>query len=182
MSTDYDIAAHDQLQLLVEIDVDAERAPSLAADLEAALRSALDYPEYAAVTAQPMPRTSPERPIPALRILTRPRIVQLHGEPVELTRLEYDLLLFLCRHPHQVHDRPALMTEVWGLPEHPHSRTVDVHVRRLRRKLGPELPLITTVRGVGYRIDTTGLFVIDDGPVTAESARPNPYQLTVSRS
>lgn len=89
----------------------------------------------------------------ALRILTGRRQVLVHGVPVELTRLEFDLLLFLCARPDRVHRRDVLMAEVWDIPEYLNTRTVDVHIVRLRRKLGPDLPLITTVRGIGYRID-----------------------------
>ncbi|MFC7527501.1 winged helix-turn-helix domain-containing protein [Actinoplanes sp. GCM10030250] len=69
---------------------------------------------------------------------------------LELSRLEYDLLLFLARHPRQVFSRVQLLTHVWG-HRHTTNRTVDVHVSRLRTKLDdPEL--ITTVYGLGYRL------------------------------
>jgi DNA-binding response OmpR family regulator len=78
------------------------------------------------------------------------RIVTAHGSPVEFTRVEYDLLLFLARNPRRVFTRSQLLQIVWGL-SHAGERTVDVHIRRLRSKLG-EVPLVTTVRGVGYRL------------------------------
>ena len=53
-----------------------------------------------------------------------------------------------------MHRRRTLMADVWGIDEPLNSRTVDVHIRRLRDKLGPDLRLITTVRGVGYRFDS----------------------------
>jgi len=88
---------------------------------------------------------------PELRLLTASRQVVLDGELLALTRLEFDLLLFLAENPRRVFTRAQLLTGVWGY-EHTGERTVDVHVRRLRAKLGPEHEaLIGTVRNVGYR-------------------------------
>ena len=74
----------------------------------------------------------------------------LDGEPVALTRLEFDLLHFLGANPRRVFSRPQLLQSVWGY-SHAGLRTVDVHMRRIRAKLG-DVPLVTTVRGVGYRL------------------------------
>ncbi len=74
------------------------------------------------------------------------------GRALDLTFKEFELLRFLAQHPGRVYTRPALMREVWGFDFYGGTRTVDVHVRRLRSKLGPEHEqLIETVRGVGYR-------------------------------
>jgi len=74
------------------------------------------------------------------------------GRPLDLTYKEFELLRFLASHPGRVFTRPALLREVWGYDFYGGTRTVDVHVRRLRAKLGPEHEqLIETVRGVGYR-------------------------------
>jgi len=86
-----------------------------------------------------------------VRLLTASRQVVVDGELLPLTRLEFDLLLFLADHPRRVFSRTQLLTAVWGY-EHTGERTVDVHVRRLRVKMGTQLPLITTVYGVGYRL------------------------------
>jgi len=86
-----------------------------------------------------------------IRLLTASRQVMVAGELLPLTRLEFDLLLFLADHPRRVFSRTQLLTAVWGY-EHTGERTVDVHVRRLRVKMGAHLPLITTVYGVGYRL------------------------------
>ncbi|HET6479489.1 MAG TPA: winged helix-turn-helix domain-containing protein, partial [Actinoplanes sp.] len=68
------------------------------------------------------------------------------GQPLDLSRLEYDLLLFLARHPRQVFSRSQLLAQVWG-HTHTTNRTVDVHVSRLRTKLAdPEV--VTTVYGL----------------------------------
>src|SRR6478609_5582592 len=71
---------------------------------------------------------------------------------IELTATEFDLLLFLVRHPRRVFERSSLLSSVWGYPSAAGTRTVDVHVAALRAKLGDASP-IRTVRGVGYSSD-----------------------------
>ena len=74
------------------------------------------------------------------------------GRPLDLTFKEFELLKFLAQHPGRVFSRQQLLQEVWGYDYFGGTRTVDVHVRRLRAKLGPENEtLIGTVRNVGYR-------------------------------
>jgi DNA-binding response OmpR family regulator len=74
------------------------------------------------------------------------------GRPLDLTFKEFELLRFLASRPGRVFTRPALLREVWGFDFYGGTRTVDVHVRRLRAKLGPEHEhLVETVRSVGYR-------------------------------
>lgn len=76
----------------------------------------------------------------------------LAGEPVDLTYMEYELLRFLMENPVRVWSREQLLSKVWGYEYYGGARTVDVHVRRLRAKLGEErASWITTVRSVGYR-------------------------------
>ncbi len=78
--------------------------------------------------------------------------VEASGRPLDLTFKEFELLRFLSGRPGRVFTRPALLREVWGYDFYGGTRTVDVHVRRLRSKLGPEHEhLIETVRSVGYR-------------------------------
>jgi DNA-binding response OmpR family regulator len=96
---------------------------------------------------------------PELRLLISSRQVLLDGGLLPLTRLEFDLLLFLADNPRRVFTRGQLLTGVWGY-DHTGERTVDVHVRRLRVKLGGSLPLITTVYGVGYRLADDARIVI----------------------
>jgi DNA-binding response OmpR family regulator len=82
------------------------------------------------------------------------RRVELDGEPVELTQREFDLLLFLARHPDQAFTRDQLMEHVWQYTFYLDTSTVTVHIRRLRSKLEPDPALprfIETVWGVGYR-------------------------------
>lgn len=77
--------------------------------------------------------------------------VRIAGEPVDLTYLEYALLSFLVQHPNRTFTRDTLLQNVWGFDYYGGSRTVDVHVRRIRAKLGPALAQhLETVRGVGY--------------------------------
>lgn len=77
--------------------------------------------------------------------------VTVSGQPVDFTYLEYALLAFLVTHPGRTYSRDALLRRVWGFDYFGGSRTVDVHVRRVRAKLGPELSQhLETVRGVGY--------------------------------
>ncbi|WBB65244.1 winged helix-turn-helix domain-containing protein [Micromonospora sp. WMMD812] len=81
------------------------------------------------------------------------RTALLDGVAVTMTRREYDLLLFLARHPYQALTRDQLLRDVWGYQACLGGRTVDVHVRRIRQKLAGRGPVITTVHGVGYRLD-----------------------------
>ncbi|MEX1038600.1 MAG: response regulator transcription factor [Acidimicrobiia bacterium] len=77
---------------------------------------------------------------------------ELGGVPMDLTYMEYELLRFLVTNPTRVWSREQLLSRVWGYEYYGGARTVDVHVRRLRSKLGEERSSwITTVRSVGYR-------------------------------
>ena len=82
---------------------------------------------------------------------------KVHGRPLDLTFKEFELLRFLATHPSRVFTREQLLSEVWGYDYFGGTRTVDVHVRRLRAKLGDSESLIGTVRNVGYRFN-----VVDD--------------------
>jgi two-component system alkaline phosphatase synthesis response regulator PhoP len=74
------------------------------------------------------------------------------GRVLDLTYMEYELLRFLAGHPAKVFTRETLLSRVWGYEYYGGARTVDVHIRRLRAKLGEEhAHLIQTVRSVGYR-------------------------------
>ncbi|MCL2514382.1 MAG: response regulator transcription factor [Microbacteriaceae bacterium] len=83
---------------------------------------------------------------------------KVHGRPLDLTFKEFELLRFLATHPSRVFTREQLLSEVWGYDYFGGTRTVDVHVRRLRAKLGDSESLIGTVRNVGYRFN-----VVEDG-------------------
>ncbi len=84
-------------------------------------------------------------------------IVRLRGRPLDLTFREFELLKYLAGNPGRVFTRGQLLQEVWGYDYFGGTRTVDVHIRRLRAKLGAEYEqLIGTVRGVGYKLDPQG--------------------------
>ncbi len=77
--------------------------------------------------------------------------VTVSGDPVDFTYLEYALLAFLAQHPGRTFTRDELLEYVWGFDYSGGTRTVDVHVRRIRAKIGPELAQhLETIRGVGY--------------------------------
>ena len=76
---------------------------------------------------------------------------KLHGQPMDLTFKEFELLKFLVQQPGRVFTRDQLLSEVWGYDYFGGTRTVDVHIRRLRAKLGDLESLIGTVRNVGYK-------------------------------
>ena len=78
--------------------------------------------------------------------------LEVRGKDVPLTATEFRLLRLLIERRGRVQTRARLLTDVWGYAEDVDSRTVDTHVRRLRRKLGPEADRIETVIGVGYRM------------------------------
>ncbi len=83
--------------------------------------------------------------------------VTLDGRPLDLTYTEFELLKYLVQRPGRVFSREHLLAEVWGYDYYGGTRTVDVHVRRLRSKLGVEHEgLIATVRNVGYRFSANG--------------------------
>jgi DNA-binding response OmpR family regulator len=96
--------------------------------------------------AEPVPTDAP------LRIYPDRCLAVLDGAELDLTRLEFALLSFLAEHPERVFSRSRLLTLVWGYDSISGARTVDVHVRRLRAKLGRRAELIGTVRGVGYKL------------------------------
>ncbi|MFB7823313.1 winged helix-turn-helix domain-containing protein [Streptomyces hydrogenans] len=99
--------------------------------------------------AEPEPGAVPEGPV---GIDGERRIATVDGRALDLTYLEFELLAHLVAHPHRVHTRDQLVQTVWGYGHVGDGRTVDVHVARLRRKLGAEhRHTIQTVRRVGYK-------------------------------
>lgn len=152
-----------EVTVIVRINTDSGQAPLLAAKVVDAVRTAVDGTALTISVPTTPQIPTPRAPLDAtLRIVVPSRRVEHHGLPVDLTRLEFDLLLFLCRRPNLVHLRSTLLSEVWGLPGGINTRTLDVHVRRLRSKLDPSSSLISTVRGVGYRItDSERIHIAD---------------------
>jgi DNA-binding response OmpR family regulator len=97
------------------------------------------------------PRTGDALRVGALELDPAERRVRVGGEEVTLTATEFDLLAVLARRPGAVHTRDQLLAEVWGWRDGSGPRTVDSHVRGLRRKLGPGW--LRTVHGVGYALE-----------------------------
>jgi DNA-binding response OmpR family regulator len=119
------------------------------AEVEARIRLALGR---ALVAEEAMPRPSEEIRSGDLSIDEATYQAKLGSRPLDLTFKEFELLKFLAQHPGRVFSRAQLLQEVWGYDYFGGTRTVDVHVRRLRAKLGPEREaLIGTVRNVGYK-------------------------------
>ncbi|EDY43868.2 winged helix-turn-helix domain-containing protein [Streptomyces sp. SPB074] len=109
-------------------------------------------PAAPAVSAVPAPAPAPEPRGEAVRVDAHSRTAEVDGRPLDLTYLEFELLAHLVAHPHRVHTRDQLVTTVWGYGHVGDGRTVDVHIARLRRKLGGAYRhSIQTVRRVGYK-------------------------------
>lgn len=81
--------------------------------------------------------------------------VRVYGEDVELTKKEFAMLRLFLRSPGKVYTRESLMSEVWGAEYCGESRTVDMHIKTLRQKLGEASGCIKTVVGIGYRMEAT---------------------------
>jgi DNA-binding response OmpR family regulator len=98
---------------------------------------------------------TPAAPAPivhgSLRIYTAERIVQLNNAEIDLTPKEFDLIVLLASHPGRAFSREFLLQQLWGYDYDGFDRTVDTHITRLRKKLGPLGEKIVTVWGVGYR-------------------------------
>ncbi|WP_406435059.1 winged helix-turn-helix domain-containing protein [Streptomyces sp. NBC_00631] len=111
---------------------------------------AVQDPQEPATGPAPAPAATGLRPL--VTVDTVERTAQVDGRELDLTYLEFELLAHLVAHPGRVHTRDQLVTTVWGYGHVGDGRTVDVHVARLRRKLGAEhRRAIQTVRRVGYK-------------------------------
>ncbi|WP_448073547.1 winged helix-turn-helix transcriptional regulator [Georgenia yuyongxinii] len=122
------------------------------AEVEARLRMMIERTRAAAADEGPERLESGELVIDASAYTAKVR-----GRPLDLTYKEFELLRHLAQHPGRVLSRAQLLQEVWGYDYYGGTRTVDVHIRRLRAKLGAEHDqMIGTVRNVGYRFDPRG--------------------------
>lgn len=104
--------------------------------------------------AAPVPYadSAPHAPPGSIRTDTARHTAEVDGRPLELTYLEFELLAHFVANPHRVHTRDHLVATLWGYSHIGDGRTVDVHIARLRRKLGPtHRDAIVTVRRVGYK-------------------------------
>lgn len=112
------------------------------------------YAPQAVAAPAPTAPTAPSAPDgdALVRIDPARRTAEVDGRVLDLTYLEFELLAHLVKHPHRVHSRDQLVTTVWGYGHVGDGRTVDVHIARLRRKLGAaHRGAIQTVRRVGYK-------------------------------
>ena len=91
-----------------------------------------------------------------LTVCPQRHLVEVEGAPVALTLKEYELLCMLLKNRNMVLTRDRLLNQIWGYSFDGENRTVDVHIRTLRQKLGKAGDLIETVRGVGYKIGGDG--------------------------
>jgi DNA-binding response OmpR family regulator len=113
------------------------------AEIDVRVRLLLDYKQEAKT----------ERPATGLNIDLDSFSAKIAGRTLDLTFKEFELLRYLNDNPGRVFSREQLLSEVWGYDYFGGTRTVDVHVRRLRAKLGEHESIIGTVRNVGYRLD-----------------------------
>ncbi|AEV87087.1 yclJ-like transcriptional regulatory protein [Actinoplanes sp. SE50] len=135
---------------------DLDHLPAWATVLQDWLRQSsgdqADEPRDAAGTDQPQTASAPAS-VPELVVNPTARTAHVVGRALRLTRQEFDLLLFLTTHSGRVFTRLQLMQQAWKGPADRNERCVDVYVRRLRVHLAGRGPKITTVYGVGYRLD-----------------------------
>jgi DNA-binding response OmpR family regulator len=168
-----------ELTVTLQITVTATALPGVAAQIVADIQEFATHLTGTGVTVTPVTEPAPisDPPLavaagtevpgvdvhgPGLYIWPAGRAVWCDGAPVQFTRREFDLLLFLCEHPRRVFSREQLLDLVWGHGSGSGSRTVDVHIRRLRKKLGDDT--VATVRRVGYRLDEQVQFAIVSEP------------------
>ncbi|HEV2999081.1 MAG TPA: winged helix-turn-helix domain-containing protein [Solirubrobacteraceae bacterium] len=143
--------------LLIESDSELGRAILERLDASVGLGATLAQPPVAPIPGEPAEAIIR---VGALAIDPRARAVTLHGRPLELCRLEYELLAHLARDPRRVFSRHELLREVWGYRAPGRTRTLDTHASRLRAKLaggadglaGGGEHWIVCLRGVGYRL------------------------------
>ncbi|WP_338320385.1 winged helix-turn-helix domain-containing protein, partial [Streptomyces lonarensis] len=116
--------------------------------------AALPAPDAVAASAGERPTAAAPadvRESAGIRVDRTARTVEVDGVPLDLTYLEYELLALLVAHPHRVFTRDQLVETVWGYGPVGDRRTVDVHVARVRRKLGDYRARVVTVHRVGYK-------------------------------
>lgn len=101
--------------------------------------------------------TPSEHTLGSLYVCPSKHIVKVDGQNVSLTLKEFEMLCLLLDNHDIVLTRDQILNRVWGYSFDGESRTVDVHIRTLRQKLGPAGDYIETVRGIGYKISTTGI-------------------------
>ena len=123
------------------------------AEVEARIKVAIGRLEAMRIAADP---SSGEIRSGEVIIDEKSYTAKIKGRALDLTYKEFELLKYLAQHPGRVFTRSQLLQEIWGYDYFGGTRTVDVHIRRLRSKLGPEFEaIIGTVRNVGYRFNAS---------------------------
>ncbi len=113
------------------------------------------------VTTTPSPVAGREISAGPIMVDRRSREASVRGQSVRLTTIEHRLLVALMDRRGKAQSRQQLYADVWKANPDVQTRTVDMHVQRLRRKLGDDASLIETVRGVGYRFNETSPRALD---------------------
>ncbi|MER7765248.1 winged helix-turn-helix domain-containing protein [Streptomyces sp. NPDC097619] len=132
--------------------VPADQQPPVALAPQFGAQAAVRAPALPTAPVPAGPQTGGVHGDALVRIDPAQRTAEVDGELLDLTYLEFELLAHLVAHPHRVHSRDQLVTTVWGYGHVGDGRTVDVHIARLRRKLGAaHRGAIQTVRRVGYK-------------------------------
>jgi DNA-binding response OmpR family regulator len=123
--------------------------------------------------AEPEPQDGPEPPLHLGSLTVDParHEVSFEGRQVQLTAREFELLCYLVRNRGLVLTRDQILERVWGYSFPADTRTVDVHIRQLRAKLGDRAPIVT-IRGVGYKADARGPLGSGAGTGTAAPTHP----------
>ncbi|GCE47862.1 two-component system alkaline phosphatase synthesis response regulator PhoP/two-component system response regulator ResD [Thermosporothrix hazakensis] len=157
-------ARNEEIDRILGLEVGADdyvSKPFSVRELMARVRAMLRRVELDSRLTQPPQPTAPAQPAPSepaptivhgtLMINQSARTVQLNGSTIDLTPREYELLVLLTSHPGRAFSRDFLLQQLWGYDYDGFDRTVDTHITRLRKKLGPLGEKIATVWGVGYR-------------------------------
>jgi DNA-binding response OmpR family regulator len=153
-------SAGPELTVRFEVTLTGNSRYTDAAEILDTLQRITERLDSAKVELSPIPAPVEAPDNAAVHVSSAARSVTVHGHPVALTRVEFDLLLYLGLHPRRVFTRGQLLQSVWGYAPMASERTVDVHIRRLRAKLDTP-SFVTTVRGVGYRLaDDASLAVV----------------------
>ncbi|MGN7410769.1 response regulator transcription factor [Sporosarcina sp. SAFN-010] len=129
-------------------------------ELKALHNGADDYirkpfdPQILLLRAKKLMNSSEEIKVSDIRIMENEKKAYKHAEQLQLTKIEYDLLLFFSRNKGVILSRETIINRVWGMGYDGDPRTVDTHIRRLRTKIGTDI--IKTYRGVGYCLEVQG--------------------------